>query len=168
MGVHPRTSTKTQAAFLGRTRTAPEVREAHSGSASANSLRPQTSVFLPAPEARGSGTHYAIAIRHQAAASNSEITPYVDGEQVATQQESNNVNQGNFANLPRLYPDVASRRARLFRQTGRRLDQLAIYNQPAQRFRRSFPALRVLRLEQAPTAAFTISRPIRRAPRNRA
>jgi PKD domain len=83
----------------------------------------RNSIFFPRPSA-GVWHHYVIAIDTNAAAS-SEITPYVDGEQVTGQQESSNIGQGNFANstLYLLSRDGNS----LF--GGGALSQLAIYNQ---------------------------------------
>jgi PKD repeat protein len=107
-------------------------------------------VFFGRPSA-GAWHHYAIVI-DTSAGSASEITPYVDGEAVATQQESNNINQGNFANST-LY--LFSRAGSALFGNGA-LDQLAVYNQTLSAAT-VFQHFESYGSSKAPTAAFTIS-----------
>ncbi len=99
---------------------------ARSGSRSAAGAT-RNSIFFQRPSA-GVWHHYAIVI-DTTAASGSEITPYVDGVPVSYQQEGAAGGQGNFANST-LY--LMSRAGSSLFGTGT-LDQLAIYNQAAER-----------------------------------
>ncbi len=107
-------------------------------------------IFLQRPSA-GVWHHYAIVINTNAA-SNSEITPYVDGEPVTYQQEGNNTGQGAFANST-LY--LMSRAGSSLFGNGE-LDQLAIYNQPLSAAT-IFQHFESYGTSKAPTASFTIS-----------
>ena len=82
----------------------------------------RNSVFFQRPSA-GVWHHYAIVI-DTTAPFGSEITPYVDGQSVATQQESTGSGQGAFANST-LY--LMSRGGSSLFGAGT-LDELAIYN----------------------------------------
>jgi PKD repeat protein len=83
----------------------------------------RNSVFFQRPSA-GVWHHYAFVL-NSGAASNEEITPYVDGQPVTYQQESSATGQGPFANST-LY--LFSRDGNsLF--GGGALDELAIYDQ---------------------------------------
>jgi PKD repeat protein len=84
----------------------------------------RNSVFFPRPSA-GVWHHYAFVL-DSTAASGSEVTPYVDGQQVAVQQESGGTGGGAFANST-LY--LMSRDASALFGNGS-LQNLAIYNQP--------------------------------------
>jgi PKD repeat protein len=107
-------------------------------------------IFFQRPSA-GVWHHYAIVI-DTGAGSNSEITPYVDGEPVSYQQEANNTNQGAFANST-LY--LMSRAGSSLFGNGQ-LDQLAIYNQPLSAST-VFQHFESHGTSKAPTASFTIS-----------
>jgi PKD repeat protein len=84
----------------------------------------RNSIFFARPSA-GVWHHYAIAV-NTAAPAGSEITPYVDGQPVSFQQESNGTGAGKFANST-LY--LMSRAGGALFGNGS-LDQLAIYGQP--------------------------------------
>jgi PKD repeat protein len=84
----------------------------------------RNSVFFQRPSA-GIWHHYAIVLDTTAAGA-SEITPYVDGQPVSTQQESSATAQGPFANSTLYLMSRAG--ASLFGRGS--LDELAIYNQP--------------------------------------
>ncbi len=84
----------------------------------------RNSVFFARPSA-GVWHHYALVIDTTAASPN-EITPYVDGQPAATQQESTGSGQGAFANST-LY--LMSRAGSALFGNGA-LDELAIYNTP--------------------------------------
>ncbi len=82
----------------------------------------RNSVFFQRPSA-GAWHHYAFVI-DTTAPFNSEITAYVDGQQMALQQESTGANQGPFANSS-LY--LMSRAGSSLFGAGQ-LDELALYN----------------------------------------
>jgi PKD repeat protein len=84
----------------------------------------RNSVFFARPSA-GVWHHYAIVLDSTAPAA-SEITPYVDGERVAAQQDAANTGAGPFANST-LY--LMSRAGSALFGRGS-LDELALYNQP--------------------------------------
>jgi PKD repeat protein len=84
----------------------------------------RNSVFFPRPSV-GVWHHYAFVLDTTAGAAN-EITPYVDGQPVSTQQESAGSGGGTFANST-LY--LMSRAGSALFGNGS-LDELAIYNQP--------------------------------------
>ena len=83
----------------------------------------RNSVFFARPSA-GAWHHYALVIDTTAPAA-SEVTPYVDGQPVSYQKESNEIGQGAFANST-LY--LMSRGGNSLFGSGA-LDELAIYNQ---------------------------------------
>ncbi len=84
----------------------------------------RNSVYFARPSA-GVWHHYALVL-NSAAAAGSEITPYVDGQPVAFQQESAGTGAGPFANST-LY--LFSRDGSALFGAGT-LDELAVYNQP--------------------------------------
>ncbi len=107
-------------------------------------------IYIQRPSA-GAWHHYAIVINTGAPAS-SEITPYVDGQAVSFQQESNSAGQGPFANST-LY--LMSRAGSALFGNGT-LDQLAIYNQSLSAST-IFQHFESYGTSKAPTAAFTIT-----------